>query len=219
MPLVYHSIVSREVLNNIYVKTGTFFPGNSPDISNAVALSLIVRKFAIIDLPFAYSGCSAFHGGGVHVDNKKRHPEINEIPWFRPNAEENWDEQVPRIAAGTLIWADSAINALKLMERMDLYRMINFSRMYAIFVLNNRQYRQRVYNVCKNKSAFYCAFVSAAFRKYLYALFRRIRRMIGIRDNKRQLQNINNIIEATAELESISIDVVNKFKDIYIKLT
>ena len=203
MPLVYHSIVRRDVLNRIYDKVGTFFPGNSPDISNAVALSLVVKKFALINYPLAFSGWSVFHGGGVHATGKKGHPGLNDVPWFRPNAERNWDKKVPRIAAGTMIWADSAISALKSMGEQKLYSKINFGKLYAHFVLGNPQYRAYVDEVCDDTKAFKFELLKSLVLKYSNALWRRIGWMTGIKEKASQVYDVDDVITASSILENI----------------
>ena len=211
MPLVYHSIVKRDILNKIYEKTGSFFPGNSPDISNAVALSLVVNTFAIIDYPLAFSGWSLFHGGGVHATGKKGHPNINEVPWFKPDAELNWDKKVPRIAAGTMIWADSAISALKSMGKYELYNKINFGKLYAHFVLGNPNYRSYVDEVCDNKLLYKYEYIKAYVAKYINALFRRIGWATGLKDRAEHIYNIDDIISASAALENACLSVQSPF--------
>lgn len=213
MPLVYHSIVHRVVLDTIYEKVGTFFPGNSPDISNAVALSLVVEKFVYVDIPLAFSGWSVFHGGGVHATGKKGHPEINEIPWFRPEAEEKWDKKVPRIAAGSMIWADSAINALKSMGATNLYHEINFNKMYACFLLNNPQYKDRVDAVCENKGVFKFYYFKEFVQKYVNALFRRIGWRLGFIRVPVIEKNIDNILKASALLDEKGHKFINIFQN------
>ena len=211
MPLVYHSIVRRDVLDKVYKKTGSFFPGNSPDISNAVALSLVVDKYAIIDYPLAFSGWSMYHGGGVHATGKKGHPEINEVPWFRSDAESNWDKKIPRIASGSMIWADSAISALKNMGMDIFYKEINFSKLYAQFTLDNPTYSAYVNEVCVDKVSYKYEFVKAYLSKYLNALLRRIGWVTGIKTKHRTVNNINNIIEAASVLEIIAKDLLSPF--------
>ena len=203
MPLVYHSIVKREVLDKVYKKVGTYFPGNSPDISNAVALSLTVQKYAYVDFPLAFSGWSVFHGGGVHATGKKGHPEINEVPWFRPDSGEKWDKNVPRIASGDFIWADSAISAIKMMGEDSLYKKINFNRMYANFIVNNPSYYQRVKDVCSDRIGLYISCCISKMKKYIDALFRRIGWFMGIVEKPILKNNISDIIQASKYLESL----------------
>ena len=150
MPLVYHAIVKREVLNRVYEKCGTFFPGNSPDISNAVALSLVVKKYALVDSPWAYSGQSFYRGGGVFARGNAT-PAITDVPWFRPNPQDRWCSKLPKVAAGTVIWADSAIESLKYMGREDLLNKIDFYKSYAVFLYEYPSQRLELYKLKPNR--------------------------------------------------------------------
>lgn len=217
MPLVYHSIVRRDVLDKVYNLVGTFFPGNSPDISNAVALSLTVNKYAYIDFPLAFSGWSVFHGGGVHATGKKGHPEINEVPWFRPNSDQNWDKRVPRVAAGAFIWADSAISALNKMGAGHLYKEINFNKMYASFVVNNPSYIQRVKDVYTDKIGYFMCYYFITVKKYSDALCRRVGWSLGLIEKPKLEKNLNDIIQASRFLEKLAKDVPSVIKSEMIK--
>lgn len=210
MPLVYHSLVKRESLNKVFEKAGTFFPGNSPDISNAVALSLTIKTFVKIDFPLAFSGCSVFHGGGVHTTGKKGLPKITEIPWFRPNAENNWDKKVPKIALDALIWADSAISALKQMDATDLYEKINFNVMYSNLVLKSPNYRKYVYEVCTNRLLFYWVYSLTFFKRVVVAVCRRIGWVTGVIKKPIIISNILDVIEASKRLEQLADSIEKK---------
>lgn len=200
MPLVYHNIVSRQALDEVYKKCGTYFPGNSPDISNAVALSLTVKKYVKINLPFAFSGCSVFHSGGVYADGRKREPNITEVPWFRPNVEENWDKRVPRVAAPALIWVESALSAIKSMGRSDLDKKVNFNMIYAAFAVRNPEYRDMVLPFFPNKQLFYLSYIRAFLYTRAIGIIRRIMILLGV---TKTVRNVDNIKEAATELEKI----------------
>lgn len=212
MPLVYHNIVSRKALDKVYEKCGTYFPGNSPDISNAVALSLTIKKYVIINLPLAFSGCSVYNGGGVYAEGRKGEPRITEIPWFRPNVEENWNKMLPRIASPSLIWADSAMSALAYMNRDDLYSEINFYKLYAFFVIKNPKYHSITKNFFPNKFVYYSSLVSTFLNIYISGAFRRLKVILGIIKIK---ENINNTKEASLSLEKI-ISTCNIDPDIFV---
>ena len=52
LPGVYHGLVKRAILDKIFEKTGTFFPGPSPDMANAFALSMFVHRHVMIKIHF-----------------------------------------------------------------------------------------------------------------------------------------------------------------------
>lgn len=202
MPLAYHSVVSRDAMDRVYKIAGTYFPGNSPDISNAVALSLVVKKFAIVDIPWAYSGNSPYKGGGVFARGNAA-PGITEVPWFRPNPEERWSKLVPRIASGANIWADSAIESLKNMHREDLIGKINFDEMYANFIFAMPKQADLAYSICQNKVHLkrYARYVK--IRRYIKAAFRRIGWKMNITSRTVTEKGLNTILDASQRLETI----------------
>lgn len=199
MPLVYHAFVSRNALDRVYKKCGTYFPGNSPDISNAVALSLTVKRYVVVNFPLAFSGCSVNHGGGVYAKGRRGEPKISEVPWFRPNAEENWDKRLPRIASPSLIWADSALNALKLMNREDLYSKVNFTKLYANFAVLNSTYCNLLWPLVPKNSIFKCFVLINYLKRYLFGGMRRLKVKLRITSIK---NNVKSVIEASSILES-----------------
>ena len=144
LPSVYHGIASRASLNRIYEKCQTFFPGQSPDISNGIAMSLVMDEFLMVDDIVTVSGASKFHGGAT-IGNFRRYPQISDMVWFRPGAEEIWDKRLPRIAVGSVIWAESSIETLKNMGREDLVDTINFETIYKFFVVYHYPVRKLAY--------------------------------------------------------------------------
>lgn len=202
MPMAYHAVVSRTVMDKIYKIAGSFFPGNSPDISNAVALSLVVDKFALVDVPWGYSGNSAYKGGGVFARGNAA-PAITDIPWFRPDPEKRWSNLVPRIASGSNIWADSAIETLKNMHREDLIKTINFYEMYSNFIFTMPEQAELAYSICSNKRKLkmYSAYVK--FRRIVYAGFRRIGWKLKLMPQHVTIKQLPTILDSSRKLEDL----------------
>lgn len=148
LPTVYHGIASRKILNRIYEKCNTFFPGQSPDISNGIAMSLVIDSFLMVDDIVTISGASKFHGGAT-IGNFRRYPQISDMVWFRPGAEEIWDKRLPRIAVGSIIWAESSIETMKNMGREDLVEKIDFETIYKFFVVYHYPVRKLAYPLTK----------------------------------------------------------------------
>lgn len=70
LPCVYHGIIRRKVLDKIYSKTGTYFPGPSPDMANAIALAFISNKHLYYDYPVVIAGKGAKSAGGLGAKHK-----------------------------------------------------------------------------------------------------------------------------------------------------
>lgn len=130
MPKVYHAIVSRIYLDKIFEKTTSFFPGPSPDIANAVALSLLNPKTYFVKLPLLISGkCYKSTGGaGMRRAHIGRIEDVKHLPRA---TSENWENNIPRIWTGPTIYAESVIKALKRCGSYDKIPQFNFLRLYG----------------------------------------------------------------------------------------
>lgn len=200
LPSVYHGLVSREVLNIIYSKCKSFFPGQSPDISNGVAVSLVINNYIKTNTIVTISGASKYHGGKVKGMNKK-YPMISDMKWFRPGAEEIWDIRLPRMAEGVTIWAESTIETLRNMGREDLINEIDFERIYKNYVTLYYPMRKLAYPLSANRWLPLYAFFSFSILVYK-AVKRRVLTKFGIKLSKDSIRvnNVSDINECIALL-------------------
>ena len=182
LPSVYHGIVSRNVLNQIYNKCNSFFPGQSPDISNGVAVSLVLESYVLTNDIITVSGASKFHGGKMKGLNKK-YPSISDMKWFRPGAEEIWDKRLPRMAEGVTIWAESTIETLRNMGREDIIDSFDFEKIYKNYVTLYYPMRKLAYPLSKNKLLPIYAVFSFCERAFR-ALKKRIYGKLGVELSK-----------------------------------
>lgn len=199
LPSVYHGIAARTALNRIYEKCNTFFPGQSPDISNGIAMSLVVDSFLMVDDVVTISGASKFHGGAT-IGNFRRYPEIKDMVWFRPGAEEIWDKRLPKIAVGSIIWAESSIETLRNMGREDIVQQVDFEVIYKHFVTYYFPIRKLVFPMSRTKHIKVYAYYRFIFR-LLLAIYRRIRSWLNLYDVLIDV-NQNDIEECVALLQN-----------------
>lgn len=198
LPSVYHGIVHRAALERVYNKCGTFFPGQSPDISSGIANSLVMDSFILVDDIITISGASKFHGG-VTVGMTKRFPEIKDMVWFRPGAEEIWDKHLPKIAVGSIIWAESSIETLRNMGREDLVSSIDFTPIYKYFVVYFYPVRKMAYPLSNSpvRLSIYASF--GLVKRIWKALLRIIRNKLNINNEevivKLKVDNIQQCVD------------------------
>lgn len=136
MPQVYHGIVKRDCFNKIKKLTGTYFPGASPDMANGVALSLVVESHVLINAPIVFSGQNAVSAGG-HGLRKKHVGKIGDITFLPKNIESIWDSRIPRIWTAQTIYAETAIESLREMHRLDVIDNLNWEYLYARFIVDH----------------------------------------------------------------------------------
>lgn len=132
MPRLYHAVVSRAVLNKIFEKTNSFFPGPSPDMANAIALCLLNPKTYYVNKPIIISGKGFKSTGGQGL----RHGHIGKIEDIKhlpANTAADWEKNIPRIWTGQTIYAESIIKSLRRNGREDLIKRFNYLRNYTNF--------------------------------------------------------------------------------------
>ena len=132
MPRVYHGIVKKECLDMVYKKTGTYFPGPSPDMANAMALCDVVKKHVFYGLPIVSSGTSSKSAGGLGA----KHEHVGDLKGkkFLPaDIEERWYKKIPKVWTGETIYAQSALEAINRMNMVNVIHNYNYIYLYAAF--------------------------------------------------------------------------------------
>lgn len=138
LPKVYQGIVSRKVLDNVYMKTNSYSPGASPDIANAGALCIIVKKQIHIDMHIIISGQSYSSAAGMSARGKHVN-ELKNVPWISQKVLDEWNSKIPFIWTGDTIWMESLLKALDAMGAKEQYNSFNIAAFYANFILHNPQ--------------------------------------------------------------------------------
>jgi glycosyltransferase involved in cell wall biosynthesis len=136
MPKVYHGIVRRSILDEIQIKTNSYFPGPSPDMANATALSLLVKKHLKIEVPLMVSGFSYKSAGGMGARGKHK-AKLEEVDQIPKDTVERWEIKLPKIWLAATIWSESCAKALKAMGEETLLDMMDWTSVYASVIVNN----------------------------------------------------------------------------------
>lgn len=145
LPKVYHGIVTRKSLDKIYEKYGSYFPGASPDMANAVSLALNDVKTIHIDYPFLIGGtCKVRMKGNENGDFEK---DFSKLPFLPADIEANWDKRIPKIWTGQTIYTETIIKTLERSGNSDLIHNINFSFMYISFIRHYKKNAKMVYKL------------------------------------------------------------------------
>lgn len=133
---VYHGLVRRSLLERVRDTCGSYFPGPSPDMANAISVSVLARRVVNVDAPLYIDGFGYHSAGGRGVRGEHNAPlsEISQIP---SDTEAKWCPMIPRIWLGPTIWADSAVKALEALGRPDLVAKIRWSKLYAQILVDH----------------------------------------------------------------------------------
>lgn len=204
LPLAYHGIVRRDTLEKIYNICGTYFPGQSPDIANGVALSLVTDSYYHVSFPIVIPGAGSRHGGDI--GKMKNHAaEIDDVPFLSPTAKKEWEKQIPRIWTGETIWCESAVKALRNMGHAEMVKDVNFEVMYAYFIAYHYPLKELAYNLTSHKVALFLKSNYLFAERVFNAVVRRLK-MRFIKDRS-QIFGVDTIITA----EEILCKDYNKF--------
>jgi len=143
LPSVYQGVVSRQALERLRSLSGSYFPGPSPDMANAVGLSAVISRFARVSFPVVISG-SCPVSGAAQGARREHHGEIAEQKFLSPETAERWPGQVPFFFSGPTLWAATLVHALSATGRPDLVNRLRFDRLYGACAVFNPGYIARV---------------------------------------------------------------------------
>lgn len=166
-PCFYHGIVARRTLDKLYEIGGSYIPGPSPDMANAIALSFVVEKFCITDIPFVISGGSEYQGGRSAKVKTWTQP-LSNIPFISDSDKKAWDKRLPYIWCGPTVWPESGIKGLEYVGQESLESLIDFDELIARIL--PRVYgkdRVEVINKARNKNRVYYKYYKKEIRKVL----------------------------------------------------
>lgn len=211
MPKLYLGIVKRECLDCICENTGAYFGGLSPDIYAAVSIANTAKNSVSIDYPLILSGACPESGSvksriGEHAGN------LEDAPHFKHRGPYEWADHVPRFYSVPTIWADSTIAALQDIGREDLMGIFNVPFLAASCLWSHPRYKKVIlrdlYRALRlsGKSpilgtiqlAF--SFLAGPGRLFFNRIVNRLRIILFGKSFFIEIQNINNIVEATDRL-------------------
>ncbi|KIY20669.1 glycosyltransferase family 2 protein [Mesobacillus subterraneus] len=205
MVKLYHGIVRRGCLQQIRETTGKYFGGLSPDIYISVALSLTVNKLVEIDFPLTISGICNKSGSSDSATG--RHTgKLEDAPHFRGHKEYNWSELVPKFYSVDTIWADSALAAIKDLNKLDLIKYFNLEFLTINCLLKYPQFKDTIflcYKSYSDKNYMVKVINSAKYTTFkINNIFKKVsRKIIRKRSDYYHINGIVNIIVANETLQ------------------
>lgn len=129
LPRLYHGIVSKSTLNDLRVKFGDFVIGSSPDMSLAMCLSFVLGSYYYLDFPVSFFGASQNSGGGWTVSGS-HHGPLDKKPHLPKDIIKRWHPNLPRYWSETLIYAQTCLEILRLMEG-ETHLKLNYVQTFA----------------------------------------------------------------------------------------
>ena len=129
LPKAYYGIVKKQCMDLVKERTGSYFPGISPDMSAAISIATVVKRICHVDYPLFVPGSSAKSNAGLSGLNKHI-GLLRDQPHLPTNCERDWSEIVPVFYSVQTIWAEANVNALSAMGRLDILNKFNIPLLY-----------------------------------------------------------------------------------------
>lgn len=172
VPRLYHGIVNRRILQQIYDKKGTYFDGLTPDIYAAIALGLLCKKVEAVQYPITVSGIcpssgSAASATGAHTG------ELKDAPHFRGHNHYDWNPLVLPVYSVETIWAETALHAWDDFADGDVEDYFSRKRLYVRLWRNYPQFHERIVKEAKQNRISITSIRASALIKTGQKLFRR----------------------------------------------
>jgi len=133
-PCLYHGLVKKQILDDIYSKFGSYVLGYSPDMSFTITLLLEKEKFHFTDVCLTIPGAS-FNSAAGMGRRGKHSTTLENLPDITPKKMlEDWDENLPRIWNG---YTFNAISIYAVLKRYEIKKTINYVAQYKKILSEN----------------------------------------------------------------------------------
>jgi len=139
LPKAYYGIVRKDCLGKVKSRTGTYFPGISPDMAAALAVANYATRICHVDYPLFVPGSSAKSNAGLS-GLKKHIGWLRDQPHLPTTCEQNWSTIVPVFYSVQTIWAEATVNSLKATGRTDILKDFNVPLLYAFCFIFHYRY-------------------------------------------------------------------------------
>lgn len=206
LPRLYHGIVKRTMLEKIKTMTGHYFMGLTPDIYMAVALGIVCKNVLRIGYPITVSGICSKSGSSDSATGKHT-GKLEDAPHFRGHKEYQWDKKAPAIYTVESIWAETALHALNVFGRKDLYNQFNIMALDGECLVNypppKHSFKNIIINhLIENNISYLKTIVYSRICFVKRLLFKVVRRLLRRRNDVIKYYNVPNIEEAVKLTEA-----------------
>ena len=170
---LYHGVVKKSRVEEIFNRTGRYVGGYSPDIYFAYYLSNTINSVLYIDYPLSISGIGLNSASDKSLNNLHQ-GSINTSPISSSKDINRWDPELPYFYTAETVWAASMMLAHE-----DLFKskIIGFDYWFLklIIYLNNDQYRKTI-NLDNAIKAFYPSRLFKLFLLFIKKVLSRLNR-------------------------------------------
>lgn len=158
LPRLYHGIISRSILEKIKMRSGSFFPGPSPDMANAIVAALVLDTHLYIKFPIIISGTSFKSTAGMSI-RKQHKGSVKNIRHLPKGTDERWSSKIPKVWLMNTIWPETCLKALEAASESELAEKLNYYPMYFRILIKYSDYRKLVTQQLKSTADYFFLFI------------------------------------------------------------
>lgn len=206
LPRVYHGFIKKEILYELKTISGSFFPGPSPDMANAIGLTSVVKRLVEIDVPAIISGHSKRSGGGMGAE-KKHHGRIEDQTFLPKETSILWCNKIPKFWSGATIYAESAKEALRRTNNPNQSKL-NFSYLWAFCLVFESKYLNKIIPIIFKNPLRIPFVIFYVFNLTLFRGFNYLKNYFKFNNKSKLSRPAKNIFEAQNILNSLLADEV-----------
>jgi len=173
IPMVYQSIIKKSILDIIFKKGGTHFPGVVPDVSGGVCSCFELKKYAVVGVPVVINGLSSSGSGGVNKQKANGVLNLEEVKFIKQEDRDDWDNRLPRIWYSSFVWSDAGIKALVYMGAKEMADKVNVEYSLARALRYHPWLKTEIVKASRNRLALCYWCVWQTVRRYWNALLNR----------------------------------------------
>ena len=147
LPCVYHGFISNRALTALYERTGSYFPGPSPDMANAVGLCAVLGTLRRTPEVLVITGHSGRSTAGAGTQ-RKHHGPVAGQSHLPQDTVKTWFADIPFFWSGPTIYAQSLRSALSRTGNTNL-GPAGKSCVYASCFVYHREYADATFNAMR----------------------------------------------------------------------
>lgn len=171
-PCLYHGLVKKKVLDDIFLKFGSYVLGYAPDMSFTITLLLEKEDFYFTNVCLTIPGASYNSAAGMGRRGKHS-TTLDNLPNIIPKKMlGDWDQNLPRIWTG---YTFNAISIYAVLKRYEIQRTVDYKMQYKKNLSENIYDYKYIKTINKfiNFPVFvkWEIFIYGFFKFYLFKLF------------------------------------------------
>ena len=193
LPLLYHGIVSRAVIERMYNAQGSLFLSVPPDIAGSIFLATQIERYAKINVPVVINGISSAAGGGVL--NKGGVISLEEVSFITRKDIDEWETCIPPIWCGSYAWTQSGMKTFRRLGRDADAEHFNLDYCLAHAIAlrpHKKELWKQGWKYCRSKLGLSIEIIWQLVRKYVIKIHNNIPAFVL------DVKGISNVIDAEA---------------------